>query len=334
MGGWGIPISTGRGSTELIHSVDYYQEVRGTAIRFMEHAKETAGVKNIWELKPEHTRNYLKHLGSTGASKGYLVNVESYLKKFQTAAGKFCENIGKEPSAFFEGRKYSAKERERPVNRSYTPDEVRQLAKHMSPQVRDGMEMAVNLGFRTKTIANIRAEHIVRHEDGRLEVRIDDGRGITKGGRFLGRGPDGNHPPFFVPAAYVPHLERLLHGKKLHEKILPVKESTLRSGLARACKKTGIKSRGFHGFRHTFARNRLDELLGDRKEAGRELIGRMLKNKAEGRRIEAGVPLRWKQEGTSDAPPLYRFVLDCIDQVHVGLGHGESRWELMEVYMS
>jgi hypothetical protein len=68
---------------------------------------------------------------------------------------------------------------------------------------------------------------------------------------------------------------------------------------------------------------RLDELLGYYREVGRQLIAHMLSKKAN-RQRDAGIPLDWKRG-------IYRFILDCVDVVHVELGHGTSRWELMDV---
>jgi hypothetical protein len=155
--------------------------------------------------------------------------VESYLKKFQTAAIEFCKKIGKQSSFFFEKRWFAAKEREKPHNR-YSSEVIDALGIVMSHNVCEAMYMSLNLGFSVKTVTNIRVEHIVKHNDGRLEVRIDDERGVTKGGRFLGRGQFGEQTPFFVPESYAPRLERLMWGKQPYERILPITESAIRSG--------------------------------------------------------------------------------------------------------
>lgn len=52
----------------------------------------------------------------------------------------------------------------------------------MSAHVAKTMRMSLNLGFRTVTICNIRVEHVVIHPDGRVEIDIPVGTGITKGG--------------------------------------------------------------------------------------------------------------------------------------------------------
>jgi hypothetical protein len=128
----------------LAHATSYYINIRRGIVGFTEHAKQTTGVKNIWELTQDHTDSYLDHLQQKGSSIGYLIDIESYLAKFQTAAILFCKMIGKEPPYFFSKRRFSSREREKPKNRSYTSEEIETLARAMSPDVRKAMEMAVN----------------------------------------------------------------------------------------------------------------------------------------------------------------------------------------------
>lgn len=305
------------GVKENIHSIKYYRDVQGTAIRFTEFCREQYGIRSIYQLTSEHTKGYLQALLDKGVTKGHLINVESHLQKLQNGMQKFSEKLGKSSVTFISGRHISPEQRELPKNRSYTPEEMSMLEEAMSSGVRTAMQMSVNLGLRAREVANIRVEHIVERPDGRLQVHIEQGKGVTKGGRFR---------EIPVPARYQATLRRLIDGKPLDQKILKIKEGTLRSGLKRASDRSHIPSAGWHGFRHTYARERLEIILGERSKEGKEMIGRMLENRSEGRKVDAGIRGQEKE--------LFQTVKAAINTVHHELGHGNNRWGLVAVYMS
>jgi integrase len=305
------------GVKENIHSIKYYRDVQGTAIRFAEFCREQYGVRSLYQLSPKHTKGYLQALQDKGVTQGHLINVESHLQKLQNGMQKFSEKLGKSSVTFIPGRQISPEQRELPKNRSYTPEEMSRLEEAMSPGVRTAMQMSVNLGLRAREVANIRVEHIVERQDGRLQVHIEHGKGVTKGGRFR---------EIPVPARYEAALRQLIHGKPLDQKILKIKEGTLRSGLKRASDRSQVPSAGWHGFRHTYARERLEIILGDRIQEGKEMIGQMLENRSEGRKVDAGINGQEKE--------LFQTVKDAINTVHHELGHGDNRWGLVAVYMS
>lgn len=119
-------------------------------------------------------------------------------------------------------------------------------------------------------------------------------------------------------------------GKDPKDRIMDIKENTLRQGLSRACKRSGVVSAGFHGFRHTYARRRLEEIMGERWIDGKAMIHYVLKNRERGKRIDYGIP---KDEADPDRQS-FEWVQDCVNIVHGELGHGKSRWALVAVYMS
>lgn len=305
------------GDSNNIHSIKYYRDVQGTAIRFAEFCRDQYGIRSIYHLTQEHTKGYLQFLMEKGVSNGHLINVESHVKKLQIGMQKFSEKLGKPKVNFVGSRHIATNQREKPKDRSYSSEEISKMGKHMSPGVRAAMQMSVHLGLRAKEVTNIRVEHIVETPNGRLQVHIAEGRGVTKGGRFR---------DIPVPERYESTLRQLIQGKRPEQKILGLKEGTLRSGLNRACERSGALSAGWHGFRHTYARERLEQLLGERKEEGRGIIERMLNNRSCGRKIDTGIRVHEKE--------LFQAVKHAINIVHHELGHGDNRWGLVAVYMS
>lgn len=260
----------------------------------------------------------MKYNEQKGCTVGHLINLESHLFKLQTGMNKLSNSKKFKVifTPFVNGRVYSSSERERPTDRSYSSAEIEILAKTFSPTVSKAMQMSLSLGLRIREVCNIRVEHIIE-KNGHLHLSIPNGqgKGITKGGRYREVG---------VPSSYEAELRGLLNGKGPKERILNVTPGTLRSALKRGCDKTKIKSKGWHGFRHTYARNRLLDLLADKKEVGKELIRKMLDNRNKHLSIDKNV----------NKHPDFKFIVDKINQVHSELGHGPNRWGLMAVYLS
>lgn len=325
----------GKNKVVGIYSIKYFRKVIGTCIRFSRFARKWFQAKTIFDLRPEHYYAYIAQLQAENVTKGYLCNVESHLIKLQTAMHVMAEKYYGKPVVFIEKRLISWRDKEEPEDRSYTEEEICLLESNMSTNVAKAMRMSLNLGFRTVTICNVRKKHVVSHSDGRVEINIPDGKGITKGGRWLGRGPNYDQAPLWVPPSYVPELLRLIEGKEDTDRIINIKEGTLRGGLSKACKRSGVISAGFHGFRHTYARRRLEGVMGDRWTEGKMMIDYILKNRDCGRRIDYGICKRIKDQVEQDPDRLlFEWVQDCVNIVHAELGHGKSRWALVAVYMS
>lgn len=304
-----------------IYGIQYFRKVLGGCILFVQHVQEHFHIKSIFQLRAEHYVHYIEHLQQKEVTNGYITNVESYVIKLQTAMRLISQRNGRKPTTFIDKRLINWRTKEKPKDRSYTPEEIDAFRKHMSPVVAAAMDMSVNLGFRTVTLCNIRVEHVVPKENGNLRIEIVKGTGITKGGRFL---------YVDVPEKYEAQLRGLISGKEPYEKILKIKENSLRKALSRACKETGISSAGFHGFRHTYARNRLEQVMGERFEEGKVILTHILKNHSAGRRADHGIP---KDKEDPDRE-WFDFVEASVNVVHSELGHGKSRWALVAVYMS
>ncbi len=314
---------------EGIYGRNYFRQVLATSIRFAEFSRKEHRVKSLFDLQPKHHQAFIEHLKSKGVTIGYMVNVESHLLKLQTAMSKTSRRNKRDPVIFLEERLVDYREKESPEDRSYEGWEIELLEVNMSKNVAAAMRMSLHLGFRTITICNIRKEHIVCHPDGSMEIVIPHGKNILKGGRYLGRISE-KHLPLLVPDTYVAELKKLIEGKEPKDKILPIKENSLRQGLRRACMKSGVQSAGFHGFRHTFARRRLIKIMGKRYEEGKTMIDYILKNREQGRRMDYGIP----KDVENPNRKIFNWVQDCVNVVHSELGHGKNRWALVAVYMS
>lgn len=301
-----------------IHSIKYFKDTLDTAVKFGEFCKEQFGIKKVFDITSKHYDSFMKFNENKGVTIGHLINIESHLSKLQNGMGKMADskkmNVTFKP--FVEKRTYSSSNREAPKDRSYSQEEILKLENSFSPSVRDALQMSLQLGLRIREVCNLRVEFIVER-DGKLHLHIPqgEGKGITKGGRFR---------ELPIPEVYQTKLSELIKNKNPKEKIIGVKPATLRSALKRACDKLGIYSRGWHGFRHTYARNRLELLLGSKKEIGKVLIREMLNNREKHLKID---------QKLQNHPDL-AFVKEKINQVHSELGHGENRWGLMAVYLS
>ncbi|MGO4344531.1 tyrosine-type recombinase/integrase [Paenibacillus sp. MCAF9] len=300
-----------------IHSIKYYKDTLDTAVKFGGFCKESFGVKKVADISNTHYESFMKFNENKGCTVGHLINLESHLLKLQIGISKMVEskkmNVVFKP--FVEKRMYNPSDREPPKNRSYTQDEISKFDSIFSHSVRDAMQMSIQLGLRIREVCNLRIEFVVE-KNGEMHIHIPpgEGKGITKGGRFRS---------LPVPAQYQSKLRELIINRNSKDKILNVKQGTLRSALKRACDKLGIKSRGWHGFRHTYARNRLELLLGDKKEIGKDIIREMLNNREKHLKIDQKI-----------IHPDLEVVQKMINQIHSELGHGENRWGLMAVYLS
>ena len=273
-------------------------------------------------LIQEHYKAYIGHLEQQGRSAGHRQNVETALKHLQRGLNVRSERFGKEPVVFVPERRLTAPSASEGVsNRSYSNEEVKRLLKHVPATTADAVKLMRGLGFRVREAANVRAEHFVQKETGGWHVQIDQGAGITKGGRF-------RH--FDVPKPFERELERILEGRQPEERLVPVQVDTIRQAVSKGLKTAGIEQnrRGCHGFRHAYARERISVLfqecgLGD---GGHTMMQRVLENRIEGKPADYGIL-------TATDRRLYAKVRDVMDRVHAEIGHGANRWDLAMRYM-
>ncbi len=303
-----------------IHSYDYYKKIQAESINFVKWAKKEHGIKSIYQLESKHHKQYIEKKQAEGVSPGQLVNIESYLLKMQKGMSKVSGIREKEATTFIEGR--TIKNNKKPHNRAYKASEIAKLGENMSAKVSLASGLSVHLGFRAKEAAKIRTEHIKLHENNKVSVAIPEGRGVTKAGRYRYINKKE------VPQSFHKDLKNVLQQKEKGQKIVGVKTSTLRKGLNRASKATGITSKGWHGFRHTFSRNRLDELFEATGKAAdcRDALKHISNNRQAGKPVHADFSDENEKE-------VFKMVKNFIDQVHDEMGHGEDRWALADVYI-
>lgn len=302
--------------TEGLYSFKHIQNTMSVSIDFARFCREQFGVTKIIYFKQEHYHAYLQHKEQKGVSNGHLMNIETGLRKLQTAMHRQAEKLQKEPISFCSKKRvYNyQKDRKDPENRSMSLRDANRLIESVSSvHVRDAFQLQLHLGLRAREVINLTPEHFDLKNN---VLKIENGKGITKGGRKR---------EIQIPEKLRETINEMIRDKQLHEKIIPVKDNTLRAALLKAGKITGIQTNGTHMFRHTFARERFKELLGDSYGRGQEVLGYILKNHEQGKRADYGVSQEFKD--------IYQEVQDVMNIVHGELGHGKGRLDLAHVYL-
>lgn len=301
-----------------IHSTKQMEHALSVGMNFVRWLKKQ-GVKDLFQLKKSHYRNFLAHMEATGISVGYLIHVETNLRLLAKGMDRISESKGFEKRVWVPNKRLvNPDTRERPVDRSYTEDELKVFRERLSEQAKVAFDLQLAFGLRLREVANTRVAHIVE-KDGRLvwvavsdKTALNTAKGVTKAGR-------GREAP--CRPEYEPRIRALIQEKKPEDFVSPLKYNSLKSAYFRA----GIK--GSHALRHTYARVMLRSELRQKgiEDEGRRMLRRMLENRQAGYRKDHGV--------TQKERLLYREVVQAVDQVHAYLGHGEGRIDLCEVYM-
>lgn len=302
--------------TEGLYSFKHIQNTMSVSIDFARFCREQFGVTRIIYFKEEHYHAYLQHKEQEGVSNGHLMNIETGLRKLQIAMHKQAEKLQKEPVSFCsEKRVYNyQKNKKAPENRSMSLRDANRLIESVpSIHVQNAFYLQLHLGVRAREVIHLTPEHFDLKNG---VLKIEKGTGITKGGRKR---------EIQIPEHVRDKIDQMIGDRELHEKIIPVKDNTLRAALLKAGKTTGIFTNGTHMFRHTFARERFKELLGESYERGQEVLIYMLKKHEQGKRVDYGIDQEYKD--------TYKQVQDAMDIVHKELGHGKGRFDLAQVYL-
>lgn len=309
-------------STGKAHSFTQKRHDQSACMNFVKWAREHADVKRLNHIKEEHVRAYLAFKQTEGVSVKHLQNIETSLRHLQNASTAYFKRFEREIMPFMpESRIVKQEGRQAPQNRSYTAREVEAVKKGVSDTVRKAVELMHGLGLRSSEALSIRREHFVQDKTGAWRVKIGKREGITKGGR-----------PREIPVreAFVPTLEKLMEGKQEKEQLVKLHDRTVRRGISASLKKAEIEQnrRGSHGFRHAYARERVQELMQSKglAERGHSMLNRCLANYELERKANYGIH-------SSADRQLYSEVKEVIDAVHSELGHGKDRWDLAAVYM-
>lgn len=304
-----------------IHSITQMRHALSVGQNFAQWLRKVKGVKDLFQLKRSHYREYVAHLRDSGVTKGHLINVETNLRLLAKGMDKISEEKGMRKRDWVpKQRMIDPKEREKPVDRSYSDEELQAFREKLSEGAKVGFDLQCAFGLRLREAANTKVAHIVER-DGRLfwiavgdKTAINTAQGVTKAGR-------GREAP--CRPEYEDRIRELIQGKRADEYVCPVRYNTLKSAYFRV----GLK--GSHTMRHTYAREMLWRELQSRgidERQGKEMLRRIQKNREAGRRKDYGV--------TRQERPLYQQVVQAIDTVHSYLGHGQGRIDLFEVYMA
>ena len=306
-----------------IHSKKQKENTMSDCQNFVKWARLEHGVKSIAELNEGHYKRYIAFLSKKGVSEGHRMNVETSLrileKGFLKRSERF-ERVSKTFEGFCPVKRIETRTRGLDVrNRAYTPEEMRSIRDNVSPEVAKAIDLMRELGLRVREATNIRVEHFIYQKETnswKLEIKKGDGAGITKGGRKR---------EITVPQQFEKRLEQLLKGKGEKERVVNVSYSTIRDGINVACKKAGINQagRGAHGFRHAYARNRMNQLMTGEQKG---MMQRIIDNCKVGRKADYSIL-------SESDKLLYNATKEVMDQIHGELGHGKNRWELAMRYM-
>ena len=256
-------------------------------------------------MTEEHYRAFMESKAHTTLD--YRRGIETHLRLIQEGLQQRAERFGKEiPSFVPEKRLIASRGRLEGVkDRSYTPSDLRAVRDAVTPNTAHAMDLMLNLGLRVTESVQLRVEHI---QGDYIVIQNDT---ITKGGR------DRVIP---IPDGFKDDLLKMCEGKEPNERLVPVQASTVQMEFKDGCKRVGVACKGTHGLRHTYARNRVNELMNkDEKQMFSSCIERYAENK----RFDYGVHDK----------ALYESMVEKMDRIHGELGHGNGRFDLAVRYM-
>lgn len=309
--------------TSGIHSKKQKENTMSDCQNFVKWVRSEHGVKSIAELNEVYYKGYITYLADKGVSEGHRMNVETSLRileKGYLKRSERFESVSKTFEGFCPVKRLETRTRGLDIrNRAYTTEEICLIWDNVSSEVAKAVDLMRNLGLRVREAAYVRREHFQINKDtGHWQLKIEkrQGAGVTKGGRYR---------EINIPKHFEKRLEQLLQGKEAKNRVVNVSPSTIRDGINVACKKVGINQagRGAHGFRHAYARNRMDQLMTNDQKV---MMQRIIDNCKVGRKADYSIL-------SESDKLLYNATKEAMDQIHGELGHGKNRWELAMRYM-
>lgn len=289
---------------KAIHGKKTKNEIRKISRQFVKWARTEHGVKNLHDLTEEHYKSFLESKSHT--SLGYQRSIETSLRMLQEGLKRYSERHGLTCNGFVPEKRLiaSMSRLEGVSDRSISLSDINAIKANVSKNVRKAIELMHNMGFRVSGSVSIIVSD-VNFEKGFVGV-------TEKGGRY-------REVP--IPQGFERTLAEMIEGKESYEKLVPIKEGTVSDAVKKVSKKLGIKNyTGTHAFRHTYARNRVNELMTKEEK---ELFQRCLSRYAADKKFDYGVHNK----------QLYNSMKNKMDQVHHELGHGKNRFDLAVRYM-
>ena len=252
---------SGHAVSPMIHSYQYYGEVLRTAIDLGKYAKENHGIKDMTKIDGQIVKDYLLHKMEQGVSYRTISNYASHLVKIGHGLRKIEPEVP-DFSQAVEGARAYARENAARIERG--PRFYAQPGKIVSgirdPAARLVGKLQYELGLRVAEARHIKPDQIHRTESGySLTVQGKGGYRITK------------ELPRDLGHQLVSHIRE--NGK------LDVKYEHYRDQLKESVERAGEEWHGTHGLRHSYAKERMEELTlkegMSRDEALREVSEEM-----------------------------------------------------------
>ena len=301
-----------------IHSLNQIEHALSVNQNFGKWLKEQ-GVKDLFQLKRSHYRDYIAFMQTKGVSNGHLINVETNLRLLEKGMAEISKDKGHETRSWIpKERLISPSEREKPQDRSVDTEKLSELREKLPEGSKIAFDLQRAFGLRLREAANTKTAHIVERDGKLYWVASSDknvpntAKGVTKAGR-------GRETPC-MPSQEA-RVREILEMRGNSPFVCPNGYNTLKSAYSR------VGLGGSHSLRHTYAREMFKIELEQKGIAnqGREMIQRILENRSGGYRKDHQV--RAEEKG------LYREVVKSMDKVQLYLGHGNCRIDLAEVYL-
>lgn len=287
-----------------IHSYKTKREVLKISKQFANWARSEHGVKNLHDLTPQHYKAFLDSKSHT--SLDYQRGIETHLRLLQEGLNKRSERFGKEKVQFTtEKRLIGPRNRLEGVSdRSMKLEEINTIKANVSSNVRNSVELMHRVGLRVSGSVSLKVRD-VDFERNMIAV-------TEKGGKYR---------ELAIPRGFEKKLAEMVKDKSPTDRIVPITAKTVQNEVKRVAKEQNIKSyTGTHAFRHTYARDRVNELMTKQE---RNLFDKCLSRYAENKNFDYGVHDR----------QLYNSMKSKMDQIHAELGHGKNRFDLAVRYM-
>lgn len=287
-----------------IHSYKTKNEVLKISKQFANWARSEKGIRNLHDLTQQEYKEFLESKNHT--SLDYQRGIETHLRLLQKGLNKRSERFNKENVQFVtDKRLITTRSRLEGVSdRSIALRDINALKAQVSKNVCNSIELMHNMGFRVSGSVSIKVED-VNFDKGFVSV-------IEKGGYY-------REVP--IPKEFDKTLSRMIEGKDLNERIVPIQAGSVSNAIKKVATELNIKDyTGTHAFRHSYARNRVNELMTKQEK---DLFQKCLSNYAKDREFDYAVRNR----------ELYNSMKLKMDQVHKEIGHGNNRFDLALRYM-
>lgn len=302
----------------LVHSYSQQRHNKSNSKQFVTYLKKEYGIKNLNEITYRHYVSFIeKKLYVDKVSPAHVRNIETSLMHLQIGLKKMQIEKNENTTVFFNERLVTNVS-EINQNRSYSDEEYKKIHDNLKGEYQIGVFLARYCGLRAKEIQNIEVRHFLKTYDNYV-ISIPDGSGITKGGRPR---------ELFISREHTVRLDKILNGKGYFDKVCDIKNSQLlRNAVLETKKRIGLScndGKGLHGFRHSFARERMNQYI-QHKEGAEEIFRSMMKGLK-----EFNNPKKFIEEKDYD---LFNFVIKQMDLVHSDIGHGAGRYDLAKIYL-